>query len=462
MTLRAVLILATAAGFPAACTPPHVDLLIEDVTVIDPVSGAAPHRRVLVDNGIIVSVTPVTEEAPSSRERLNGAGRFLIPGLWDMHVHFLYEPALTDRMAGLFLDYGITSVRDTGGNLARMQALRERLASTSEAAPHLYFSGPLLDGRFVVYDGAEPGQPPLGTAVADMAAARRKVRELHAAGADFIKIYELVTPEVFEALAAEARSLGMPIAAHVPLMMTADQAGPLVGSMEHLRNIELACASGWQALLASRRDIIRDFTEGRGYELRRSLHILQRLPAIEAYDQTRCDTVLRSLRQTIQVPTLRLNTLALELPFRHPDWPRALAGLPRTVRNAWREQADRLQKASAVADPTFSDWSRFLVSRLKTSGVPIGAGTDTPIGLGIPGWSLHTELAQLVAAGLTPLEALYAATVRPASFLGLDAEVGRITPGMRADLLLLDADPLADIGNSRRISAVLLDGRRVR
>jgi imidazolonepropionase-like amidohydrolase len=115
-----------------------------------------------------------------------------------------------------------------------------------------------------------------------------------------------------------------------------------------------------------------------------------------------------------------------------------------------------------MADPTFSDWSRFLVGRLKDHGVPIGAGTDTPIGIGIPGWSLHTELAQLVAAGLTPQEALYAATVTPAEFLHIDEEVGLIEPGMRADLVLLDADPLADITNTRRINRVMLSGTWVR
>jgi len=441
--------------------PPQQGVAIENVTVIDPISGPASAQRVVVSGDRIVSVGPMDDPAPTVTETLDGSGRYLIPGLWDMHVHFLYEPLLTDRMADLFLDYGITSVRDTGGDLAQMVALRARMAEDPAPEPHLYFAGPLLDGRFVVYDGGDPGRPKLGTGIPDEATARATVRELKAAGADFIKIYELVDPDVYRVLADEARKLGLPIASHVPLLMTADQAGPMADSMEHLRNLELACAANWEALLATRQQVFREFVEGRGFDLRSSLHSLQRVPAIKAYDAARCDTVLDALTHTIQVPTLRLNTVATALPFEDPDWPRALSELPAEVQKSWQAQADAYRDAAPMADPTFSDWSRFLVGRLKAHGVPIGAGTDTPIGIGIPGWSLHTELEQLVGAGLTPLEALYAATVQPTVFLHLE-DSGRVEPGMRADLVLLDADPLADIRNTRRIKRVMLNGRWVR
>ena len=259
----------------------------------------------------------------------------------------------------------------------------------------------------------------------------------------------------------EARNAGLPIASHVPLMMTADVAGPQADSMEHLRNLELACAANWEVLLAERQQRITGFEEGRGYDLRWSLHSLQRLPAIAAYDETRCDQVLASLTNTIQVPTLRLNTVATTLPFEHPDWERALAELPADIQQNWREAAARMSAEAPVADHTFAEWSQFLISRLKENGVPIGAGTDTPIGLGIPGWSLHTELELLVESGLTPLEALHAATVQAADFLGLEKEVGRIQAGMRADMVLLEADPLSDIGNTRRINAVMVAGEWV-
>ena len=243
--------------------------------------------------------------------------------------------------------------------------------------------------------------------------------------------------------------------------MTADSAGPLADSMEHLRNIELACASNWQELLAQRQIRIRNFTEGLGYALRAGLHSDQRVPAIKHYDEARCNTVLDTLSSTIQVPTLRLNTVSHSRPFEREDWPAALARLPEATQIAWRARIDSLQRVQPV-DPTFSQWSIFLIERLLARGVPIGAGTDTPIGLGIPGYSLHTELEFLVQGGMTPQQALYAATVIPAEFFKMADTSGRVTQGMRADLVLLEDNPLADIRHSRSVEAVMLAGEWVR
>ena len=198
--------------------------------------------------------------------------------------------------------------------------------------------------------------------------------------------------------------------------------------------------------------------EGRGYDLRRELHAEQRLPAIADHDEARCNTVLDALTSTIQVPTLRLNTLAMSRPFERPDWAPALAKLPEDVQQRWLPFAAQISAAAAEMDHTFAKWSLFLISRLEDRGVPIGAGTDTPIGLAIPGYSLHTELELLVRAGMTPLEALHAATVQPARFFGMEDELGLIRPGMLADLVLLDANPLDDIENTRRIRRVMSRG----
>ena len=277
-------------------------------------------------------------------------------------------------------------------------------------------------------------------------------------GADLIKIYELVQPDVYADLVAAARSNNLPIASHVPLMLTADEAGPLADSMEHLRNIELACASNWQELLQQRRKTIREFSEGLGYELRRGLHSAQRLPAIAAYDENRCNEVLDTLQSTTQVPTLRLNTVFQQQPWTRNDWPVALSGMPNDVAQQWQSQIDLLKHNNTTPDHRFADWSLFLISRLLERKVPIAAGTDTPIGLGIPGYSLHTELELLVAGGMTPTQALYAATVAPTHFFGNTDEIGQIKPGMSADLILLNANPLDDISNTRDIAAVMTGG----
>jgi imidazolonepropionase-like amidohydrolase len=448
------------ASLCAACAEPSptTGIAFEHVTVIDAVNGVRDNQRVVIVDERIASVSDMAEPAEPVTQVIDGRGRYLIPGLWDMHVHFLFDEALTDAMPGMFLRYGITSVRDTGGDSARLAALRERLQASAQPHPRIFFSGPLLDGRLVVYDGGDPGRPELGIDVAATAVAERRVADVAAAGADFIKIYELVTPEVFHALVAAARARDLPIAAHVPLSMTADEAGPHVDSMEHLRNVELACAGDWADRLQARRDRIAAFEDGRGFDLRSELHASQRLPAIAAYDAERCESVLAALADTVQVPTLRLNAFDAVRPYEREDWASALAALPPAVAAAWSEAAERLRQAAAETDNTFAEWSLFLAGEMHARGVPIGAGTDTPITLAVPGYSLHTELALLVRSGMSPLEALHSATVIPARFFGRDAEMGTIAAGMVADLVLLGADPLADIDHTRLIEGVMSRG----
>ena len=450
---------ASGCARPDSNTARSGDLAIESVTIVDAVQGALPDRRVVTKGDRILWVGKMGEGGPPADRVIDGRDRFLVPGLWDAHVHFLYDRELTDAMASLFLTYGITSVRDTGGNLDDMVKLRESWNEDGKLAPRLFFSGPLLDGPRVVYDGATSGQPELGLGVPDAAAARESVRRLRSRGADFIKIYELVSLEVFDALVDEANEHGMPIASHVPLSMTADVAGPRADSMEHLRNIELACASNWKALLDARRDRMDAFGDGRGYELRRELHESQRSAAIAAYDGERCDDVVVKLRSTMQVPTLRLNAFKRARPYLEGEWKSALDRLPRSVQRRWLEKVAELMAPDEPVDFQFADWSLFLVGRLAEQGVPIAAGTDTPIQLAVPGESLHRELELLVESGLSPREALFAATVAPARFFSLEEEMGQVLAGMRADLVLLRANPMVDIRNSRTIEGVVAQGR---
>jgi len=457
--LGALTVTLAIAVMSCAARPPIAEVAFEDVTIVDAMKGARANQRVVTRGDRIVWVGAMGEGGPAANRVIDGRGRFLIPGLWDAHVHFLYDPELTDSMASLFLAHGITSVRDTGGDLDRLVEIRNSWRREETPSPRLFVSGPLLDGALVVYDGATQAQPKLGTSVPDTEAAREKVRWLHSRGADFIKIYELVSPAVFDALVDEAIALEMPIASHVPLSLTADVAGPRTGSMEHLRHIELACASDWRALLAARRVRMQDFHEGRGYELRRELHSAQRLPAIAAYDADRCREVLASLVETMQVPTLRLNAFNRSRPDRVPEWQAALGELPAPVQTRWRRAVEELEGDEARSDMAFADWSLFLVGEMIEQGVPIAAGTDTPIRLAIPGESLHRELELLVQGGLSHRQALFAATLAPARFFSLEEEMGQIAPGMRADLVLLDANPLVDIRNARQIEGVMSRGR---
>mgnify|MGYP001814461764 FL=1 len=277
-------------------------------------------------------------------------------------------------------------------------------------------------------------------------------------GIDFIKIYEMVSPAVFDAMLATANELGLPIDSHVPLSMRARVAGPSVDSIEHLRNIEMDCASNAAELHETRLELLRNPNDLPGAELRSSMHSLQRLPAIGAYDEEQCDQTLAALKSTVQVPTLRLNSFSLAPPARRDDWQEALSRVPANVREEWRASAIELAENPVQEFVAFGEWSMFLTGRMHSQGIPIGAGTDTPILLAIPGYSLHSELEYLVRAGLSPLEALGSATLRPAEFFALQDEMGTIDPGKKADLVLLDADPLEDIANTKKISGVVTKG----
>lgn len=455
---RIALALATIAALSACSSPepPPVGTAITNVTVIDAVSGVREAQTVIFDGDEILAVQDASAPVNAANE-IDGSGQYLIPGLWDMHVHLTYDDAFTESMPSMFLAYGITSVRDTGGLIRKMRPVIDGMRAEGAIAPRVFFSGPLLDGQYVVYDGES--RPEIGTQNAGTDAARANVQALYEEGVDFIKIYEMVTPQVFAALHAAAAEYDLPIAAHVPLSMRARGAGPQVDSMEHLRNVELDCASNAAELHEERLGTLAAHDGGPGFELRSSMHAAQRLRAIAAFDERQCADTISSLRSTTQVPTLLLNTLSLFPPFVRDDWDTVLDRVPEAAETEWREATARWLAREDEPDTTFGQWSVDLVGRMNAAGVPIGAGTDTPIGFALPGDSLHIELERLTQAGMSAIEVLEAATIRPASFFSLDGEMGQVQPGFVADLLLLDANPLEDIRNTRSIDRVISAGR---
>lgn len=441
----------------AACAEPEsTATAITNVTVIDAVNGVRENQTVVFDGDEIITVGPTDPEL-SVTETIDGSGKFLIPGLWDFHVHLTYDERFTASMPALFLSYGITSVRDTGGLMHKVLPVVEKMRAPGAVAPRVFFAGPLLDGNFVVYDG--DSRPEIGVRNATPDDARATIRDLKEQGVDFIKIYEMVSPAVFEAMVETAQELDLPIDSHVPLSLRASIAGPSVDSIEHLRNIELDCASNAPELHETRLELLRNPDGLSGGDLRASLHSLQRLPAIANYDEARCDQTLETLMSTTQVPTLRLGALSLAPPYERDDWQDALSRIRVDAREDWSESSAALAGNPNDEFTAFGEWSLFLIGRMHARGIPIGAGTDTPIFISVPGYSLHSELELLVRAGLSPLEAIRSATVRPAEFFSLQDEMGTVDVGKRADLVLLDANPLENIANTKQIAAVVSKGK---
>lgn len=457
-TRRVTSIGIVASLILGGCQPAPTGTAITNVTVIDAVNGVRENQTVVFDGDEIAAVQSANEEMAAA-EVIDGSGKYLIPGLWDFHVHLTYDDRFADSMSDLFLSWGITSVRDTGGLMHKMLPVVDAMRAENAVAPRVYFAGPLLDGNFVVYDG--DGRPEIGVQNATPDDARNTIRNLKEQGVDFIKIYEMVAPEVFDAMVETANDLELPIDSHVPLSLRASTAGPSVDSIEHLRNIEMDCAGNSPELHETRLELLKNPDGLSGAELRSSLHNLQRLPAIENYDAERCDRTIEALGSTTMVPTLRLNSFNLAPPFARDDWQDALARIPDDVREDWTTTGERMAANPSTEFNRFAEWSLFLIDRMHRAGVPIGAGTDTPILLSVPGYSLHSELEMLVRAGLTPLEALHSATVRPAEFFSIQDEMGTIDVGKKADLVLLDANPLDDISNTKRISLVISKGQAI-
>lgn len=457
--IRAILGLTILAL--ASCQPAPTGMAITNVTIIDAVNGVRESQTVVFDGDEITAIQSADAEL-NVESTMDGSGKYLIPGLWDFHVHLTYDDNFTEAMPALFLSWGITSVRDTGGLMNKVLPVIEKMRAADAVAPRVFFAGPLLDGNFVVYDG--DGRPEIGIQNATPEQARQNIAMLKDQGVDFIKVYEMVSPETFEAMVATANDLELPIDSHVPLSMRASTAGPSVDSIEHLRNIEMDCASDSPALHEERMERLKNPDNLSGAALRSSLHSLQRLPAIANYDQERCDRTLQALESTTQVPTLRLLSMSLAPPWLRDDWDEALSRLPAAAAEPWvASTAERLTAPRQDdIDTTYADWGLFLTERAHAAGVPIGAGTDTPIAFAIPGYSLHSELDFLVRAGLSPLEALEAATVRPAEYFSLEDEMGTIDVGKRADMVLLDANPLDDINNTKAINSVITKGEVLR
>jgi len=451
-------------GYLAACSenaPVQPDIAITNVSVLD-ASQQTERTTVLISGNTIQSVAP-DATIPEDAHIVDGTGKFLIPGLWDAHVHLSYHPDIgIDASYPLFIANGITSVRDTGGLIDIVLPMRDAARMDDAIAPRVHIAGPLVDGSQRVYAGLN-GRPNISVGVSTPDEARAQIDALHAAGVDLIKLYEMNTPETFAAAAQRANELNLPITTHVPLSMDAIAAAETdIDGMEHLRNLEMSCAASHQALLDERRAALADGADEDGGTLRISIHALQRSAAVSTQDAERCDEVIAALARegVFQTPTLTLNTNPTERLFAQPYWQETFAYLPTHVRQQWtgilEQYAENVPTEAAAA---YSAWSYAMVGKLRQHNVKIMAGTDSPIGFLTPGFSLHEELASLVRSGLTPMEALIAATLRPAEFMRLDDTMGTIEPGKLADLVLLNADPRMDITNTRQIDMVMKDGR---
>ncbi|MFL2769975.1 MAG: amidohydrolase family protein [Rhodospirillaceae bacterium] len=443
----------------------QITVAIHNVTLLD--AYQQTEKATVLLNGDTISAVRQTAHTPEGTTIIDGEGKYLIPGLWDAHVHLSYYPDLnTDYSYPLFIVNGITAVRDTGGLLDAVLPMRAEARRAGVIAPRVYVAGPLVDGKQRVYAGLN-GRPNISIGIDSPEEARAQINALHAAGVDLIKLYEMNSPENFIAAAKRASELGLPITTHVPLSMdTVDAALSGINGVEHMRNLEQSCAVDYSERLSARRKALANGKNKDGGDLRSAIHMLFRPDAIAMQDSERCAEVIATLarEEVFQTPTLTINTYASSPLAAEEKWWDTYVYLPGEVQEKWlagsRRLAERIQaNAPHPSSRAFHDWAFTMVAKLRNGGVKIMAGTDNPIGFLTPGYSLHEELALLVEAGLTPMEAIISATLRPAEFMRIQDKTGTIETGKWADLVLLDADPRDDIRNTKRINTVIKAGQ---
>ncbi len=367
------------------------DLAIRHVSVVDVSAGALlTDRTILVHDGRIVRIDSALEDYPAARQVLDGTGHFVLPGLWDMHVHVGDDESTYQQL----LAWGVTSVRDMGSPLAEVQAVRLRRDDRPASGPRIVYGGFALRGPQAAPDTA-------AGMVADSAGVVAALSELQAGGASFVKVHEGLSEPTWTLIAREARARSLPVVGHVPAGLSPLKLAETgLRGIEHLEFLPPRCLG---ALGPPRR--------------------ASRLPT--GCDSAAIDALLRRLHASGVWLDPTLGALRTVAPAR---WADIRAGFAR------------------------------LVPSMRRIGLPLLAGTDLGSEGIVPGRSLHDELELLAGAGFTPAEVLRFATVAPAQFLGLDDSLGQVAPGQLADLVLLEADPLADIRNTRRIAAVIRAG----
>jgi imidazolonepropionase-like amidohydrolase len=456
-TAAAVALLAFVQ-LPAAAQSPHppATLAITHAAVVDPANDTVlPDRTILVAGDRIVALGPSgSVSVPAGATVVDAAGRYVMPGLADMHVHFSSDGGLlprdsatTGRALRQFVFYGVTTVLNlgaSGGRSDEITEVRRRIAAGELAGPTIYATGSLI---------TIPGSHPIGTVMhlpegADSAAydwsrrgvlvvraaeeMREAVRRIAGAGMDGVKIviesgpppfgdhHPQMPPALAEAAVAEAARHGLPVFAHV-------------SSVDEL---EVAVAAGVRAVV---------HLVGPG----------PLPPALLEEMRRRGVRYIPTLSLFLRAGTWGEPSAALTDPF-------LTAGVERRVLESLL--ASPLAPKAPPTDAARARRARTLreLPVARDAGVTIVAGTDVGSPFVFPGYGMHHELALLVEAGLTPAEALTAATRSAAELIGRGAEFGLVAPGMRADLVLLDANPLADIRNTRTIQAVVAGGRLYR
>lgn len=445
-----LLLLIVSVDFCAQELPAGV-LALTHVTVID--MTGAPSKR---DMTVVIRGHRITAIAPSRQMRIprdasviNAAGKFLIPGLWDMHVHFTE----IKRSFPLFIANGVTGVRNMGGDLEDLLRWRAQVASGKILGPRVVTCGPILDGP-------QPAAHGPTIVVGTPAEGRQTVDMLKQRGADCVKVYDRLSRDVYFAIVDEGKKQGLPVVGHVPLSLTSVEASNAgEKSFEHLGSI-----------LESTSTIETELHQLEAEPVTAPSDFPRRIAArgermLNTYDEQKAKQVFATFvrNQTWQVPTLEFKWAQTFIDDLTRKGDAHLKYIPEAEQQWWSPQKNFFARYRTPEYIVFKkrlfQKELELVGAMHRAGVPFMTGTDLSGAYVFAGFSLHHELELFVQAGFTPMEALQAATRNPAIFLGVLSSQGTVERGKIANLVLLEANPLENIRNTQRIDAVVVEGR---
>ena len=430
------------------------------LTHISVINMASPHvlkdRTVVISDGKIIFIGKKYQDLKNCTT-LDCKGKYLIPGLWDMHSHMIWKVRLPIFL-NLYIANGVTGVRDMGSSFSEFLEYKKWKLNAQETHAdiiHIITPGTFLDGPVPTNAAA--------WAIKDTVDARKKVDELKEQGVDFIKVYNLLTRDVYFAIADEAKKQNLTVAGHLPFSIHIDEAMSAgQKSIEHLNKCILLCSSQKDSLEEQLRLATINSNAPQSWQAREKYDAL----ALQTKDDRIADALYKSMKRhgLYQCPTLVLRSFfadtAAIINYIHQPYlnyyPEGLKNDMLTRYNGFfkiRNEEDDVRATALLKE------SLVQVKKMNDAGVDLLAGTDTP-GFGtFPGISLHEELALFVKAGLSPYQALKTATVNPAKYTGQLNTLGTVEQGKIADLVILDANPLEDIHNTQKIYAVILNGK---
>jgi imidazolonepropionase-like amidohydrolase len=432
---------------------PSTQLAITHVTVIDATGRPPqPNQTVLIEAGHIAAVGAwATIKVPKSARTIDGSGKFLLPGFWDMHVHIAglnADPSWSKQvLLPLLLANGITGVRDMGGDLDVLLSWQRDAESGVLLAPHIVASGPFLVGSGKKTSEQYP--------VHNADEARAAVGDLKKRGANFIKIISMPSRDAFFAVADESKKQNIPFVGHLPF-----EIGAIEASDAGMRSIEHFLYSAFALSFSSKETELRPRLvqaekngDSAGWE-----QIAHEADA--TYSPEKAAALIQTLKKngTWITPTLA----SLDITSHPENWKTddpLLAFVPPAMAKQWRDSftdEQMKQRAAWLGRQASNDWK--LSGELHRAGVPLLVGSDSLDPFVFPGDGFHHELSELVRAGFSPMEVLQAATRGAALFLGREKELGTVESGHAADLVLLSGNPVENIANTRKISAVVRKG----